>query len=64
MDESGEGGPGSRVITLPALLIVEHSWVLSFMCDRGDRLEVVGDMPVGDTTTLTGLYTLVAVVGV
>jgi hypothetical protein len=62
IDNTGDGGQDNRVITLPVLLIVEHSWVLSFVCDRGDELEVVGDLPLGDTRTLTGLYTLVAVV--
>jgi hypothetical protein len=63
MDEAGSGGQVSgRVVTLPVLLIVEHIWALSFVCDRGDRLEVVGEMHLGDTRTLTGLYTLVAVV--
>ncbi|KAH6983682.1 hypothetical protein BKA56DRAFT_483122, partial [Ilyonectria sp. MPI-CAGE-AT-0026] len=50
------------IITLPLLLSVEHNWKLFFACDRGDRLEVVGEMSVGDTNTLIGLYTIVAVV--
>ncbi|KAH7123388.1 hypothetical protein B0J13DRAFT_566540 [Dactylonectria estremocensis] len=50
------------IVTLPLLLSVEHNWKLFFACDRGDRLEVVGEMSVGDTNTLIGLYTIVAVV--
>jgi len=44
------------------LLILGHEWKLSFVCDRGDRLEIVGEMLLGDTSSLLGLYTLVAVV--
>ncbi|KAH8907508.1 hypothetical protein BR93DRAFT_926528 [Coniochaeta sp. PMI_546] len=51
----------TRVITMPLLLIVEHNWVLSFACDRGDWLEIVGEMTLGETASLKGLYTLVAV---
>ena len=43
-DDSGEG---SRIVTLPLLLIVEHTWLLSFACDRGDKLEIVGEMQLG-----------------
>lgn len=50
----------TRLITMPLLLIVGHTWVLSFACDRGDRLEIVGEMTLGETATLKGLYTLVA----
>ncbi|OIW22439.1 hypothetical protein CONLIGDRAFT_563285, partial [Coniochaeta ligniaria NRRL 30616] len=60
--DSGSSSVSRRVVTLPVVLVVEHAWVLSFVCDRGDRLEVVGDMPLGDTRSLAGLYTLVAVV--
>lgn len=62
IDNTGDGGRDNRVITLPVLLIVEHSWVLFFMYDRGNKLEVVGDLPLGDTRTLIELYTLVAIV--
>jgi hypothetical protein len=50
------------IVTLPLLLSVEQNWKLFFACDRGDHLEVVGEMSVGDTNTLIGLYTIVAVV--
>lgn len=35
--------------------------MLSFACNRGDRLEVIGEMTLGETASLKGLYTLVAV---
>jgi hypothetical protein len=53
-----------RMLTLPLLLVVEHEWKLFFACDRGDRLEIVGDMSIGDTKSLIGLYTVVAVLRV
>lgn len=62
VDDRDRDTRDGKVITLPVLLIVEHSWVLSFVCDRGDKLEIVGRMPLGDTSSLLGLYTLLAVV--
>ncbi|KAH6881068.1 hypothetical protein B0T10DRAFT_494742 [Thelonectria olida] len=63
--DSGSTKPRERakpsIVTMPLLLIVEHDWKLFFACDRGDRLEIVGEMSVGDTSTLIGLYTIVAV---
>jgi hypothetical protein len=50
------GSEEKRTITLPLLLIGKHDLVISFVCDRGDRLEVVGDMPLGDTRTMRELY--------
>jgi hypothetical protein len=32
----------SKFITLPMLLIVEHTWVLSFIYDERESLEIVG----------------------
>ncbi|KAJ9129497.1 hypothetical protein NKR19_g10341, partial [Coniochaeta hoffmannii] len=60
MAAAGKSYANTRLITMPVLLIVEHSWVLSFVCDRGDRLEVVGDVTLGETADLKGLYTIVA----
>jgi hypothetical protein len=62
MDTAGKWTTDTRLITMPLLLIVEDKWALSFACDRGDRLEIVGEMHLGDTANLRGLYTLVAVV--
>ncbi|KAK7424033.1 hypothetical protein QQX98_000643 [Neonectria punicea] len=50
------------IVTLPLLHIVGHDWRLSFACWRRDRIEIVGELALGDTRTLLGLYTLVAVV--
>lgn len=61
MMTAGTWSSDTRFITIPLLLIVEHNWVLSFACDRGDRLEIVGEMTLGETASLKGLYTLVAV---
>ncbi|KAK3309975.1 uncharacterized protein B0T15DRAFT_506695 [Chaetomium strumarium] len=54
---------GERVVTLPLILVNEHAWQLSFACDRGDRLEIVGHMTLGETNSLSGMYQLVAAVG-
>ncbi|KAJ2891596.1 hypothetical protein MKZ38_000187 [Zalerion maritima] len=51
----------ATIITLPLLLVVEHEWKIFFACDRGDRLEIIGDMSIGDTKTLLGLYTIISV---
>ncbi|KAJ6782947.1 hypothetical protein PWT90_08938 [Aphanocladium album] len=51
----------SRVITLPLILILGNEWKLLFACDRGDSLEILGDVPIGETSTLLGLYTIIAV---
>ncbi|KAJ9150176.1 hypothetical protein NKR19_g5320 [Coniochaeta hoffmannii] len=59
---SGRMTREKRVITLPLLLITEHDWNLSFACDRGDRIEIMGDVTLGDTKSLKGVYTLVAAV--
>jgi hypothetical protein len=61
MMTAGTWSSDTRFITIPLLLIVEHNWVLSFACDRGDRLEIVGEMTLGETASLKGLYTLIAV---
>ncbi|KAH6881082.1 hypothetical protein B0T10DRAFT_494766 [Thelonectria olida] len=50
-----------RIITLPLLLAVEHEWKLLYACDRGDRIEILQDMSVGDTKTIVGMYTVMAV---
>lgn len=61
MMTAGKWSSDTRLITMPLLLIVDHTWLLSFACDRGDRLEVVGEMAVGETASVKGLYTLVVV---
>lgn len=51
----------SPVVTLPLVLVVEHEWKLFFAYDRGDHLEIIGDMSIGDTKSIIGLYTILAV---
>ncbi|EWZ78198.1 hypothetical protein QL093DRAFT_2527422 [Fusarium oxysporum] len=49
------------IITLPLLYIIGHDWKLSFACWRGNTIEIMGPLALGDTTTLLGTYTIVAV---
>ncbi|KAM0199655.1 hypothetical protein ACHAQI_012007 [Fusarium lateritium] len=49
------------MITLPLIYIIGHDWKLSFACWRGNRIEIMGPLTIGDTTTLFGTYTIVAV---
>jgi hypothetical protein len=49
------------IITLPLLYIIGHDWKLSFACWRGNRIEIMGPLALGDTTTLLGTYTIIAV---
>lgn len=36
--------------------------MLSFACDRGHSLDIVGDITLGDTQSLKGMHMLVAAV--
>jgi hypothetical protein len=49
------------IITLPLLYIIGHDWKLSFACWRENRIQIMGPLALGDTTTLLGSYTIVAV---
>ncbi|CEJ95238.1 hypothetical protein VHEMI10729 [[Torrubiella] hemipterigena] len=49
-------------ITLPHILTVEHDWKLFYGCDRGLRIEMVGDVSIGDTKSVLGALTLLAVI--
>ncbi|KPM35742.1 hypothetical protein AK830_g10831 [Neonectria ditissima] len=49
------------IITLPLLYIVGHDWKLSFASWREDRIEIIGSLVLGDTRTLLGSYTIIAV---
>ncbi|KAM3426250.1 hypothetical protein NHJ13734_009562 [Beauveria thailandica] len=53
--------PKPRIITLPLILIIGTEWKLLFACDRGGSLEILGNVSIGGTSTLLGLYTIVAV---
>lgn len=50
-----------RINTIPMLLSVEHGWKILFACDHETHLDVIGDMSIGDTKSITGLYTIIAV---
>jgi hypothetical protein len=58
---AAEANAQRSVVTLHLLLVVEHEWKLFFACDRGDRMDVVGDMSIGVTKSIMGLYPVVAV---
>lgn len=49
---------------LPVVLVTEHIWRLSFVCDRGDRFEFLHELVVGNTASLIGVYKLLAVLRV
>lgn len=54
------GEPYRPIVSLPLVLVTEHEWKLSFACDRGERIDIVGEMHIGGTKTLTEIYKLVA----
>lgn len=56
-----ETEPRPLIITLLHILTLEHDWKLFFGCDRGDYLEMVGDLSAGDTKSLIGAYILLEV---
>lgn len=43
------------------LLFVEHEWKILFACDHETHLDVIGDMSIGDTKSIIGLYTIIAI---
>ncbi|KAL8371770.1 hypothetical protein RB595_001527 [Gaeumannomyces hyphopodioides] len=55
-DKPTEGMPTA----VPVILVHETFWRLSFVCDRGSTFDFVGNMVIGDTETLLGLYKLLA----
>ncbi|KAH8704630.1 hypothetical protein GQ44DRAFT_508443 [Phaeosphaeriaceae sp. PMI808] len=51
-----------RIITLPVIIIIDHAWQLYFAVDRGSKIEILGfPYPMGDTRSLKGIYSLLAV---
>lgn len=48
-------------VTIPLLLVVEHDWWISFACHRGNRIEILEEVKIGDTKSLISLYQLNAV---
>ncbi|TLD11285.1 hypothetical protein PgNI_06455 [Pyricularia grisea] len=49
---------------LPVILVCGHSWELSFVCDRGEKLDFIHGFPIGGTKNLVGMYRLLAVLRV
>lgn len=49
------------IVTVPLLYIIGHDWKLSFASWREDRIKIIGSLVLGDTRTLLGTYTIVAV---
>ncbi|KAG5804183.1 hypothetical protein H9Q74_011014 [Fusarium xylarioides] len=47
-----------HIITLPLILVMEHEWHLLLACDRGDRIEIIEGIAIGDTRGLIGLLAL------
>lgn len=52
--------PDNRLPTIPLIHVVGHQWHISFASHRGSHIEVAGELAIGDTRTLIGLYQLVA----
>ncbi|KAJ9634659.1 hypothetical protein H2199_008944 [Coniosporium tulheliwenetii] len=57
---SEESGRSASTVTLPLLLANTHNWSLLFARDREDCIEVMGELRVGDTASLHGLYKLLS----
>lgn len=55
-----DGAAYRPIVSLPLILVTEHDWKLSFACDGGDQIRIVGDMAIGGTKTITDVYKLVA----
>jgi len=47
-------------ITLPLFLVNRHHWSLLFARDCEDHIEVIGELRVGDTRSLHGMYKLLS----
>ncbi|KAF5230267.1 hypothetical protein FAUST_9888 [Fusarium austroamericanum] len=50
-----------NIITVPLVMVMEHEWKLMFAIGRGDAIEVVEDIRMGDTRDLPGLYRIIAI---
>ncbi|KLU90777.1 hypothetical protein MAPG_10628 [Magnaporthiopsis poae ATCC 64411] len=53
--------PGSKITTLPLVLVEESNWELYFACDEGREIQMVGPMQIGSTDDMLSSYTLLAV---
>jgi len=59
LSTAGDAKPVST-ITLPLLLAKRHHWSLLFARDCEDHIEVIGELSVGDTGSLHGMYKLLS----
>ncbi|CVL08888.1 uncharacterized protein FMAN_14119 [Fusarium mangiferae] len=55
------GKSEEEIITVPLVMVMEHEWKLMFAVDRGDAIDIVEDIRMGDTRDLPGLYRIIAV---
>jgi hypothetical protein len=55
-----EQGVSSRIVTLPLLLVTGHQWRLYFACDRGNRIDILESLLVGESDRLDRIYKIVA----
>ncbi|KAH6961898.1 hypothetical protein BKA56DRAFT_499600 [Ilyonectria sp. MPI-CAGE-AT-0026] len=61
--EDGEtSGKIELLIPVPVVIVIEHEWKLFFACDRGNKIDIIGHITIGDTKSLDGLFIIVAVI--
>ncbi|TLD05463.1 uncharacterized protein PgNI_10034 [Pyricularia grisea] len=64
VSEKRAANPGTKVrvpSTIPVILITEHDWKLSYICDRTEDFQFVYEVSIGSTKSLLELYKLMAV---
>ncbi|KAI0105709.1 hypothetical protein GGR51DRAFT_560181 [Nemania sp. FL0031] len=50
--------PQPRLVTLPLIQIVGHSWQLYFACDLEESIRIYGPLPIGSTDSILSIYVL------
>ncbi|KAH6964736.1 hypothetical protein EDB82DRAFT_578553 [Fusarium venenatum] len=50
-----------EIIAVPLVMVMEHQWKLIFAVGRGDAIDIVEDIRMGDTRNLPGLYRIIVV---
>ncbi|KAK9787720.1 putative methyltransferase type 11 [Seiridium cardinale] len=48
------------LVSTPQILVERHRWELYFACDRGQRIELIGPVHLGSTSSLVGAYALIS----
>ncbi|KAI3571972.1 hypothetical protein IWW34DRAFT_765410 [Fusarium oxysporum f. sp. albedinis] len=61
LDDVADASNPQTLIPVPVIIVVEHDWKLLFACDRGNRIDIIGDIAIGDTKSIDGLFIIVAV---